>query len=207
MANDTASSLVTKPSDREQLSRDAWLDAAATAVAEGGFDNVRVLTLAKRLGVTRGSFYWHFQDHAELVTSFLDRWRDRRLRELVHLQPIGKNLEMEVRRIVHMLLSEPARTTRRMRIELAVRDYARREQYAAKIVAEVDAARVAQTASLLQNVTGDAQKARDLALLFYVATIGAQVVLTASHEGEEAIVRMERLIAEILAAKSCLGEA
>ncbi|MFL6623903.1 MAG: TetR/AcrR family transcriptional regulator [Sulfurifustis sp.] len=207
MANDTASSLVTKPSDREQLSRDAWLDAAATAVAEGGFDNVRVLTLAKRLGVTRGSFYWHFQDHAELVTSFLDRWRDRRLRELVHLKPASKDIETEVHRIVHMLLSEPARTTRRMRIELAVRDFARREPYAAKIVAEVDAARVAQTASLLQNVTGNAQRARDLALLFYIATIGAQVVLTASHEGEEAIVRMERLIAEILAAKGCLGEA
>lgn len=209
MGNDTASSLLSnlsKPPEREQLSRDAWLDAAATAIAEGGFDNVRVLTLAKRLGVTRGSFYWHYQDHAELITSFLDRWRDRRLRELVHLQPTSKDIETEVHRIVHMLLSEPARTTRRMRIELAVRDFARREPHAAKVVAEVDAARVAQTTSLLQNVSGDAQKARDMALLFYVATIGAQVVLTGTGEGEEAIVRMERLIAEILAAKACLRE-
>lgn len=201
MANPKVSTLRARLPDKEQLSRDAWLDAAAAAVAEGGFENVRVLTLAKRLGVTRGSFYWHFEDHAELIVSFLDRWRARRLGELVYLRPSGDEIGAELRRIFHLVLSEPARNARRLRVELAVRDFARRDAYAAKIVAEVDRARIDQTTALLQNVTADKQQARDLALLLYVATIGGRVVLTGSREGEAAIARMEDLIVDIVTAK------
>ena len=62
------------PPESARLSRDDWLDAAFDAVVEGGFDSVRVLLLADRLGVTRGSFYWHFKDHADLVDSLIRRW-------------------------------------------------------------------------------------------------------------------------------------
>ena len=54
-----------KRSETPRLSSDDWLDAAFRAVVEGGFDNVRVLVIAETLGVTRGSFYWHFTDHAD----------------------------------------------------------------------------------------------------------------------------------------------
>ena len=94
-----------KTNEKEQLSRDDWLDAAASAIAEGGFDNLRVLLLAKKLGVTRGSFYWHFKDHQDLVVSFLQRWRERRLAELANLRPIGNDVEEETRRIMQLLLS------------------------------------------------------------------------------------------------------
>ena len=62
-----------------RLGRDDWLDAAYLAVVEGGFDQVRVLTLADTLGVTRGSFYWHFSDHAELLQALLQRWQKREI--------------------------------------------------------------------------------------------------------------------------------
>jgi AcrR family transcriptional regulator len=184
-----------------KLTRTAWLDGAAAAIAEGGFDNVRVLTLAKRLGVTRGSFYWHFKDHAEFIASFLDRWRDRRREELDYLRQSGEDGKAELRRIFRQVLSEPARTTRQMRIELAVRDLARRDTHAAKIVADVDRARIDHCAALLQQSMPDRQQARDLALLVYVATIGGRVVLTSFRESDAAIDRMDNLIAEILGAK------
>lgn len=190
-----------KPLEKEPLSRDAWLDAAAAAIAEGGFDNVRVLTLASRLAVTRGSFYWHFEDHEDLLVSFLDRWRDRRLRELSDLRLSGGDTEAEMRRIFRLVLSEPAWNTRQLRVELAVRDFARRDRYAAKIVEEVDRARIDHCASLLENVTTDKQQARDLALLLYVTTVGGRVVLTSFREGEAAIDRIETLIADIVAKK------
>ena len=63
-----------------RLSRDDWLDAAFEIVAEQGFDSVRVLTLAKSLDVTRGSFYWHFSDHAELIAGLIERWRTREIK-------------------------------------------------------------------------------------------------------------------------------
>ena len=56
-----------KRSDAQRLGREDWLDAAFDAVVDGGFDQLRVVALAQTLGVTRGSFYWHFADHADLV--------------------------------------------------------------------------------------------------------------------------------------------
>lgn len=190
--------------EKETLSRDAWLDAAGAAIAEGGFDDVRVLALAKRLGVTRGSFYWHFRDHAELIVSFLDRWRDRRFKELEYLSASADTNETELRRIFRLVLSEPAWNTRQMRVELAVRDFARRDAYAARVVAEVDRARVEHCTALLEHFM-DKERARDLALLLYVATIGGRVVLTGFHDGEAAINRIDQLITEILNAKGRAG--
>jgi AcrR family transcriptional regulator len=201
MATDKIAVRPDKGSEKEQLSRDAWLDAAGSAIAEGGFDDVRVLTLAKQLGVTRGSFYWHFNDHAELIVSFLDRWRDRRLAELDYLRMSGDDSETELRRILRLALSEPAWNTRQMRVELAVRDYARRDPYAAKIVAEVDRGRIEHCTSLLEKIMNDKERARDLALLVYVATIGGRVVLTGFSEGEVAVNRIDQMISEILSAK------
>ena len=66
-----------KRSETPRLTRDDWLDAAFKAVVDGGFDKVRVLVIAQALGVTRGSFYWHFTDHADLVTALIARWRER----------------------------------------------------------------------------------------------------------------------------------
>ena len=166
---------------------------------------MRVLALAKRLGVTRGSFYWHFEEHSELIVSFLDRWRDRRLAEIAYLQASRDDSETELHRIFRLVLSQPARNTRQMRVELAVRDFARRDAYAAKIAAEVDRTRIQYCASLLETVMTDKQRARDLALLLYVATVGGRVVLTNFYEGEAAINRIDNLIAEVLAAKGELA--
>ncbi|MEZ5958643.1 MAG: TetR/AcrR family transcriptional regulator [Hyphomonadaceae bacterium] len=55
----------------------AWIEAAFDALAEAGIDAVRVDPLARKLGVTRGSFYWHFADRAALHTAMLKEWRKR----------------------------------------------------------------------------------------------------------------------------------
>ena len=54
-----------------RLKREDWLQAAFNAVVDGGVDKLKILTLAETLGVTRGSFYWHFADHAELLQATL----------------------------------------------------------------------------------------------------------------------------------------
>lgn len=179
---------------KPQLTRDDWLDAAAGEVAAGGFGNLRVLTLAKKLGVTRGSFYWHFRDHEDLVTRFLDRWRDRRFLELDYMRPKGDNPEEELHQILQLLLTDTARNVRRLQVELAVRDFARRNDYAAYMVAEVDRARVDQNRLLFENLGRGEARLDDLATLMYVATIGSQVVLAGRQGNEEAIRRIEQLV-------------
>ncbi|WP_148864677.1 TetR/AcrR family transcriptional regulator [Marinobacter fonticola] len=187
-----------RTSDKAQLTRDNWLDAAAGEIAAGGFGHLRVMTLAKKLGVTRGSFYWHFRDHEDLVVSFLDRWRDRRLHELQYWKPKGENTSEELRQILELLLTDAARNVRRLQVELAVRDFARRDAYAAGIVEQVDEARISQNCILFQHISKDPQRTRDLSLLLYVATIGSQVVLTGRGEDDNAIGRIEDLMARVV---------
>jgi AcrR family transcriptional regulator len=59
---------------RAQLSAQDWTDAALRALADGGVAAVRVDVLARGLGVTRGSFYWHFADRDALLQAALEQW-------------------------------------------------------------------------------------------------------------------------------------
>ena len=57
-----------------RLSRQDWIDAAFDALETGGVPAVAVEPLAARLGVTKGSFYWHFKDRGELLAAALAQW-------------------------------------------------------------------------------------------------------------------------------------
>jgi len=56
-----------------QLDRDDWLKAALS-MCGAGIDNVKVAPLATDLGVTTGSFYWHFKNRQELLEALLNYW-------------------------------------------------------------------------------------------------------------------------------------
>jgi AcrR family transcriptional regulator len=59
---------------RTRLSRQSWVQAALDAIAEGGLAAVAVVPLAKQLGATKGSFYWHFANREALVEAALAEW-------------------------------------------------------------------------------------------------------------------------------------
>ena len=69
---------MTKKGDRGYVSLTAedWLRAAVEAISEGGVDAVSVEPLAKRLAVTKGSFYWHFKNRRSLLEAVLGRWEE-----------------------------------------------------------------------------------------------------------------------------------
>lgn len=60
---------------RQRLDAAAWIGAALDLAAEQGLAAVAVETLARRLGTTKGSFYWHFTNRDALVIAALDHWR------------------------------------------------------------------------------------------------------------------------------------
>jgi AcrR family transcriptional regulator len=68
--------------EKHFLGRDEWLRAARLALLRGGVEAVRVAQLARDLGVTKGSFYWHFKDRDELLEMLLAEW-ERELGELL----------------------------------------------------------------------------------------------------------------------------
>lgn len=59
---------------RSPLTAEAWAEAALEVIAESGIETVAVEPLARRLGVTKGSFYWHFANRQALIQSALERW-------------------------------------------------------------------------------------------------------------------------------------
>ncbi|TCN36529.1 TetR/AcrR family transcriptional regulator [Sinorhizobium americanum] len=58
-------------------SQEGWLEAAYESLLEAGVDSVKILPLAKRLNLSRTSFYWFFKDREELLAALIGRWRDR----------------------------------------------------------------------------------------------------------------------------------
>ena len=75
----------------EQVSNDSgargsaelWLQAAYETLLESGVDGVRILPLAKKLGLSRTSFYWFFDDREALLAALLSRWKDKNTGNLV----------------------------------------------------------------------------------------------------------------------------
>jgi AcrR family transcriptional regulator len=58
-------------------SPDVWLGAAYDELIGGGVDAVRIMPLAKRLNVSRTSFYWFFEDREALLAALLELWREK----------------------------------------------------------------------------------------------------------------------------------
>ncbi|WLR95576.1 TetR/AcrR family transcriptional regulator [Shinella zoogloeoides] len=64
-------------------SQEGWLEAAYDALLESGVESVKILPLAKRLNLSRTSFYWFFKDREELLGALIARWRDKNTGNLV----------------------------------------------------------------------------------------------------------------------------
>ncbi|PSH65707.1 TetR family transcriptional regulator [Phyllobacterium brassicacearum] len=64
-------------------STEGWLEAAYESLLESGVDSVKILPLAKKLNLSRTSFYWFFKDREELLLALVAKWRDKNTGNLV----------------------------------------------------------------------------------------------------------------------------
>jgi len=162
-----------------RLTRDNWLDEAFKAVVAGGFDNVKVLAIAEKLKVTRGSFYWHFTDHADLVGSLLMRWKlaqlelDEKLKSHRSHDPI-QDLEF----VVDAAFNQAGSELENLLFEQALRALSHLHAGAAQLLVEVDAERINLFESKFLAIVKDKAKARDLAALLYLAIVGGYQALS-----------------------------
>lgn len=79
---------VTQIETRGRLSAADWEQAALDAIAEQGIGGAAVEPLARRLGVTKGSFYWHFPTRETLLKAALERWERIDEEEFLGVEPI-----------------------------------------------------------------------------------------------------------------------
>ena len=125
--------------------RTTWIREGLRALGVGGPDAVRIEKLAQALGVTKGGFYWHFEDRPALLEEMLDAWERLVVDEVIDcVESEGGDARTKLRR-----LSALASSSRElMKIELAVRDWARRDKAVAKRLRRIDNRRMDYMRSL-----------------------------------------------------------
>jgi AcrR family transcriptional regulator len=157
----------TDESIRNAMTPDRWIDAATEVLVDHGIDHVRVDVLARLLGVTRGSFYWHFRDREDLLRSVLQTWRQRATEKLTErLEKASSDPREQLRDVISLPFRGRA-AARAARIELAIRAWARREPMARQAVDEADASRIGYIAQVFSGLGFSIAEARSRAFLLY----------------------------------------
>ena len=153
--------------------RSSWIGEGHRALAAGGPDAVRIDTLAETLGVTKGGFYWHFDDRRALLEEILEAW------ERVSVDEVIERVESESgepRTKLRRLSALAASSDEPLRTDLAVRDWARREPAVAERLRRVDNRRMEYVRSLFGAFCPDEDDVEARCLVFYSLWIGSHFI-------------------------------
>lgn len=165
-----------------RLSRQAWIDAAVAKLAEDSVTALRVDELAEQLGVTKGSFYWHFETREALLQAVLAWWQQlmtRHIQEIVDKLPADPRQRLET---VFRIGLSPHPSVPGGPFELTLRDWARRDPAVRKVVLEVDGAREELATKLYLELGLSLSEARDYAHAHMAYVIGDRM----SKSGDDA---------------------
>ena len=132
--------------------RSRWIDAGLQALGVGGEDAVRIESLAQALGVTKGGFYWHFDDRRALLEEMLDTW-ERVVSEdvIVRVESLGGDARTKLRHLFGIAVSIDDMVA----IELAIREWARRDPTVMERLHRLDNRRMDYMRSLFRDLTSD----------------------------------------------------
>lgn len=153
-------------------SRAAWLEVATAALADGGVAALRVEPLARRLGVTKGSFYWHFEDREALLQAVLDTWEQQGTEAIIEeVDREGGDAYQRAYRLWAKTVGDPKLTA-----ELAIRDWARRDEAVAARVRRVDDRRMGYLRALLTDIGTPTEEVEARSMLLYSLLIGNEFI-------------------------------
>jgi AcrR family transcriptional regulator len=150
----------------DQLSARDWLDQGLKALAESGFTALKAEPLAKAMGVSRGSFYWHFADIGAYHAAILKHWRE------VAAEQIIADLEAASDHDNPLALLLRRSFSRKPALESAVRSWATVDPAARAAVRATDRRRLNYVESLLEKSGFSPDVARSRAQIFYWAFLG-----------------------------------
>ena len=171
---------------RAPMTPEHWVAAATERLVQRGVDAVRVDLLAKSMGVSRGSFYWHFKDRADLLQRVLKAWRDQATEQII------ERFEREhddPHQLLADLLSLPLRgraARRAASLELAIRAWAQHETVVRQAVDEVDARRIAYIAQVFSALGFPIGESRSRAFALYAYELAESLLPNQGTEGQRA---------------------
>ncbi|WP_312858052.1 TetR/AcrR family transcriptional regulator [Pseudonocardia pini] len=159
--------------------RESWVEAGLRALAAGGPDTVRVEALAKSLGVTKGGFYGYFADREALLETMLELWERESVDDvLAQVEREGGDPRTRAHRAGVLTFSND----RLLPIDLAIRDWARRDPAVAERLRRVDNRRMALLREMIGTFCADPDEVEARSLLAFCVAIGEHF-LAADHQG------------------------
>jgi len=158
--------------ETQRLSRDDWLKAAFD-MCEGSIERIKVAPLAKQIGVTTGSFYWHFRNRGELLDALLAYWEKETTDSIIQFYTHDESEPLE--RIYNLL--ELTHVNEFGSYELAVRLWAQTDDKVRDVYARTVAKRLDFAADLFRDAGFSDEQAtlRGYMLIAYTAGEAAQV--------------------------------
>jgi AcrR family transcriptional regulator len=176
-----------------RTTREAWIHAGLSALAEGGPDAVRVDAVAQALGVTRGGFYHQFEDRQALLDALLDTWESRSTDEVLErVEREGGDARRKVTRAGLLTFSDEL-----LPVDLAVRDWARRDAGVAERLRRVDNRRMDYLRTLISDLHADADDVEAVALMAFSLLIGNHFI-AADHGPRERVAVLRRAAKRLL---------
>jgi AcrR family transcriptional regulator len=176
-----------------RTTRAAWIDAGLSALAEGGPDAVRVDALAQALRVTRGGFYHQFDDRQALLDALLDTWETRSTDEVLDtVESEGGDARTKVTRAGLLTFSDEL-----LPVDLAVRDWARRDAAVAERLRRVDNRRMDYLRTTISELHTDADDVEAIALMAFSLLIGNHFI-AADHGSRERVAVLRRAAERLL---------
>ncbi len=163
-----------KSAKSARLDRQAWIDAAYQILVEEGVERVRILPLARRLGVTRGSFYWHFAGRQSLLDALVELWEAKNTRAVIEAATCPARDLPE--RFLHIARCWLDQSIYDPRLDIALRDWARRDPRILALVHRADDARVAAFARFFEQAGEPPRMAFIRARVVYYMQMGYYIV-------------------------------
>jgi AcrR family transcriptional regulator len=155
---------------RARLDAEDWLEAARSALISGGIGAVKVEPIAASLGVTAGSFYWHFNNRAALYSSLLDDWRTVNSAAMVMAAELeGATAEERFDAFINVWVTEDGYSSA---YDSAVRDWARTSEEVRSAVYGVDAFRVSLLRGIFEDLGYGPDRAEVRARITYFHQVG-----------------------------------
>ncbi len=161
--------------------RSAWIDQGLRALAAGGPDAVRVEVLAQTLGVTKGGFYGQFRDRPAFLDEVLDAWERAVIDEVIErVEREGGDARARLWRLFQVASSAELRSL--LTVDLAVRDWARRDKAVARRLRRVDNRRMDYMRALFGAFCADADDVESRSLIAFSLFVGTRFI-AADHGG------------------------
>ncbi|MEH2530672.1 AcrR family transcriptional regulator [Bradyrhizobium sp. AZCC 1588] len=157
---------IAEPGMNDQLSAKDWLDQGLKTLATRGFTALKAEPLAKTMGVSRGSFYWHFADIGAFHAAVLARWHEVAAEQIIANVEAASKDENPLALLLRRVFGE------RLMLERAVRTWASVEPAARAAVQAIDRRRLGYVEGLLTQSGLSTDVARARGQILYWAFLG-----------------------------------